>query len=323
MGCQFTERLLFQVIITMDRKLALINFIDIVLRVPSLFILDEAFQSSLADLGLYPSSLLPLHKEADFDFVTGGNNHTLLKPHHSVENYDPTVFGNFSQSHKDVIEFGISITAQSYFDNVIHSLFLGHLIQIVLLTLSTAFSLFTLTLWTKHLVRFYEYMFSILLIAFSYHCNSQTYRLLPVSLITIFSVTLNLNLDGIFQVIPGICYVLCNIAIQLILACSYLFVNLRPSLPFVRELITLSFLVPSLAVAFPFRHELVPFGSIIVPCLHIVGLSLYHLPKVRLWLPHFLHEIKWNMSIAAPFFLHKIKWNMMSIAEILIIFQLS
>ena len=58
--------------IQMDTKQVLINFIDILLRVPSLFILDEIFHSSLADLGLYPSSLLPLHKEADFDNVTGG-----------------------------------------------------------------------------------------------------------------------------------------------------------------------------------------------------------------------------------------------------------
>jgi hypothetical protein len=119
----------------MDTKLTLINFIDIILRVPSLFMLDEAFQSNLADLGLYPSSLLPLHKEADFDYVTGGVNHTLLKPHHSINNYDSNVFGNLRQSHKNVIEHGFSISALSYFDSVIYGSVLGQLVQIILLML--------------------------------------------------------------------------------------------------------------------------------------------------------------------------------------------
>ena len=114
--------------------MALINLIDVFLRVPALFLLDEAFQSNLADLGLYPSSLLPLHKEADFDFVTGGVNHVLTKPRHSIENYNSTVFGNLSHSHASVIEYGIS-NALNYFDGIDNSCLLGSVLQILLLTL--------------------------------------------------------------------------------------------------------------------------------------------------------------------------------------------
>lgn len=89
----------------MDTKQIILNFLDILLRVPSLFILDEIFQSNLADLGLYPCTLLPLHKEADFDDVVGDSNHTLSRPLHSVANYDSGVFGNLSQSLINVIEF--------------------------------------------------------------------------------------------------------------------------------------------------------------------------------------------------------------------------
>lgn len=100
----------------MDIKLALINLFDILLRVPSLFLLDEIFHSSLADLGLYPSSLLPLHKEADFDFVTGESNHTLVKPYSSKENYDPAVFGNLTLGLTNVIQYGILTPIFSYLD---------------------------------------------------------------------------------------------------------------------------------------------------------------------------------------------------------------
>lgn len=117
----------------MEVKLALINFVDILMRVPALFILDEALQSNLGDLGLYPSSLLPLHKEADFDFVTGNVNHTLTRPHRSVGNYDSAVFGNITQGHQSVIEYGVPIIGLSYFDELVYNSFAGYSLQILLL----------------------------------------------------------------------------------------------------------------------------------------------------------------------------------------------
>ena len=117
----------------MDTKQALINFIDILLRVPSLFILDEVFQSNLADLGLYPCTLLPLHKEVDFDDVVGDTNHTLSKPLHSLANYDSTVFGNLSQSLINVIEFNGTTNSCFNFDIEVCQGFLGFLVQSALL----------------------------------------------------------------------------------------------------------------------------------------------------------------------------------------------
>ena len=118
----------------MDIKLALINLFDIILRVPSLFLLDEIFQSNLSDLGLYPSSLLPLHKEADFDFVTGESNHTLVKPYSSKDNYDPIAFGNLTLGLSNVIEYGISTPFFSYLDWIfINGGVLGILLQLFLL----------------------------------------------------------------------------------------------------------------------------------------------------------------------------------------------
>ncbi len=118
----------------MDTKQLLINFVDILLRVPSLFILDEVFQSNLADLGLYPCTLLPLHKEADFDDVVGDSNHSLSRPLHSITNYDSAVFGNLSQNLINVIEFdGITLSTFFSIDDSICEGFLGFIIQFVLL----------------------------------------------------------------------------------------------------------------------------------------------------------------------------------------------
>lgn len=117
----------------MDTKQAIISFIDILLRVPSLFVLDEVFQSCLSDLGLYPCTLLPLHKEADFDNVTGEANHTLLKPHHSVANYDSAIFGNLSENLVNVIEYGMYSPFSVVIDDVINYGICGAIIQIILL----------------------------------------------------------------------------------------------------------------------------------------------------------------------------------------------
>lgn len=117
----------------MDTKQILINLVDILLRVPSLFILDEVFQSNLADLGIYPCTFLPLHKEADFDEVVGDTNHTLSRPLHSLANYDSPAFGNLSQSLVNVIEFNGTSSTLFGSDITIFQGVLGSIIQFVLL----------------------------------------------------------------------------------------------------------------------------------------------------------------------------------------------
>lgn len=96
----------------------LLNFLDLILRVPSLLFLDEVFQSGIPDLGLYPYLLLPIHKENDFDTVTFESNHTLSKPQHSVINYNSAFFGNLSQNLISVIEYDVSSFVFSYFNDI-------------------------------------------------------------------------------------------------------------------------------------------------------------------------------------------------------------
>jgi hypothetical protein len=263
----------------MDTKQIIINFIDILLRVPSLFILDEVFQSNLADLGLYPCTLLPLHKEADFDDVVGDSNHTLSRPLHSIANYDIGVFGNLSQSLINVIEFDGSSLTLFNIDIAICQGLLGSILQLALLLsgkfivfillqfsclnstfnsiAATCAALFTLTLWTKHLVKIYEFLFSLLLVTASYHCNQQ-------ASISIATATLVL-----FRAIPGLIFIMLNIATQSVLASGYLVVNFGPSIPVLQGLLALCFLVPSLTVMIPLERNSFPLWCFLLLSLHI------------------------------------------------------
>lgn len=121
----------------MDTRLVLVGFMDILIRVPALFILDEVCQSKIAFLGLYPSTLLPLHKESDFDDVTGESYHTLLyDAHHSlVDVYNSSMFTNLNQNAVNVIEFNISTILSNSLDVSleVHSGIFEFLLQIIFL----------------------------------------------------------------------------------------------------------------------------------------------------------------------------------------------
>jgi len=265
----------------MDIKLALINLFDILLRVPSLFLLDEIFQSNLSDLGLYPSSLLPLHKEADFDFVTGESNHTLVKPYSSKDNYDPIAFGNLTLGLSNVIEYGISTPFFSYLDWIfINGGVLGILLQLFLLLSGILFSLFTLTLWTKHMVKMYSFLFSVFLINVSYRCNHQASINLGQASIMPLRSLLNLDLVTVFESIPAVFYVLWNIASQAVLASGYLFVHSKPSIPMLQGMLALSFIIPSFTVMLPLANNPVPMWGLILLSAHAVFVICFKLPKV-------------------------------------------
>lgn len=302
LGCQPV----FVIINTiMDTKQTLISFVDILLRVPSLLILDEVFQSNLADLGLYPCTLLPLHKEADFDNVTGDSNHTMSRPHHSVANYNQSVFGNFSQGLVSVIEYGISTSLFNCLDNVIYCGIIGYFVQIGLLLLgialfyfdharnmiivtflcsyitATCISLFTLTLWTKQLVKLYEFLFSILLIMVSFQCNQLVISSVTTALSVPFWTLLKLDFELILQArIPSMFYILGNVAIQSVLASGYLVVSFGPSTPFWQGLIAFSFLLPSLSVCVPIEPSGPLWCFVAVLSIHVGAVLLFNLTQV-------------------------------------------
>lgn len=135
----------------MDIRLVLVSFMDILIRIPALFLLDEVFQSKIAYLGLYPCTLLPLHKESDFDDVTGESYHTLFyEAHHSlVDLYNSSMFTKLNQNAINVIEFNISTTLSDFLDVGLEvcSGTCGFLMQIIILFTGNSY---TLLLSTGH-----------------------------------------------------------------------------------------------------------------------------------------------------------------------------
>ena len=129
--------------------------------------------------------------------------------------------------------------------------------------------MFTLTLWTKHLVKIYEFLFSLLLVTASYHCNQQASINIATATLVPFRSLWRLELEVIFRAIPGLIFIMLNIATQSVLASGYLVVNFGPSIPVLQGLLALCFLVPSLAVMIPLERNSFPLWCFLLLSLHI------------------------------------------------------
>jgi len=91
-------------------------------------------------------------------------------------------------------------------------------------------------------------MFSLLLVYVSYRCNQQTSGLpIGASPIPLRSL-LNLNFQAVFESLPGLFYIISNIATQSVLASGYLVVNFGPPNPLLQAILVfksrLSFFSP-------------------------------------------------------------------------------
>ena len=83
----------------------------------------------------------------------------------------------------------------------------------------------------------YEFMFSLLLVYVSYRCNQQTSGLpIGASPIPLRSL-LNLNFQAVFESLPGLFYIISNIATQSVLASGYLVVNFGPPNPLLQAIL--------------------------------------------------------------------------------------
>lgn len=115
----------------------------------------------------------------------------------------------------------------------------------------------------------YEFIFSVLLVFVSFHCNQQTSN--NVESTTIFPIRslLKWDLESVFQNLPSLFFVVCNIAIQSILASGYLVVNFGPSIPLLQVALALCFLIPSLTVMLPFDMNPLPQWCFLFLALHV------------------------------------------------------
>ena len=148
-------------------------------------------------------------------------------------------------------------------------------------------SLFTLTLWTKHMVKMYEMLFSVFLIVVSYRCNQQASNTLALTSISPLKSLLKLDLVAIYDSIPSMFYVVWNIGSQSVLASGYLLVNSRPAIPTLQGLLALSFIVPSFTVMLPLANNPLPLCGCLIVSIHAACVLMYKFPSVTESFPLF------------------------------------
>ena len=255
----------------MDTRLVLVGFMDILIRVPALFLLDEVFQSQMSFLGLYPCTFLPLHKESDFDDVTGESYHTLLyDAHHSlVDVYNSSMFTNLNQNAVNVIKFNISTILSNSLDVglEVYSGIFGFLLQIIFLFTGKSYqlllyqslfknnnvffsascvSVFALTLWTQHLVKIYTYLLCGSMVVLSQYLNLKVFNSVSSASISIMAAILNLDRTALSSLLTMLADVVGNFAIQTFLAVAYLLCQFQPIDKWLQGILGLCFILPSL-----------------------------------------------------------------------------
>lgn len=141
-------------------------------------------------------------------------------------------------------------------------------------------------LWTKQLVKLYQFTFSLLLIFVSYHCNRLILSHLAVVLSAPFWVIVSGELDMLLHGrIPAVLYFIGNLALQSVLASCYLTITSGPSTPFwvvAEGFVVLSFVLPSLTAIFPMEyHAAGPMWYFLaVVILHVSVVVLHNIPRV-------------------------------------------
>jgi hypothetical protein len=118
-------------------------------------------------------------------------------------------------------------------------------------------------------VKIYEFLFSLLLVTASYHFNQQASISLATATIVPLRSLWRLELEVVFRAIPGLFFIILNIATQSVLASGYLVVNFGPSIPVLQGLLALCFLVPSLTVMIPMERNTFPLWCFMLLSLHI------------------------------------------------------
>lgn len=214
--------------------------VEVMLRVPPLFMVDEFLKISLG---------LP---------VSSGE--------------EVSVLSNITIDHID-----ISDAATTYYDANFYNAFFFTLMKFFMCCLGCMSALCIFVLYTKHLIIVYLYLSSVGLVFVSYWTNVSAIKqiqaliLVPTSPLhstSILEDLLSLNMENLLDLNgPGI-LVVQNFALQFILAIIFRNVHLGPRHPTIQKLIPISFMAPSFLAMLPVPPNLLhhsPVFSSLLP----------------------------------------------------------
>ncbi|KAJ8715466.1 hypothetical protein PYW07_009948 [Mythimna separata] len=233
--------------------------VEVLLRVPPLFVVDEFLKISLG---------LP------------------------VSSGEESVLGNITV---DGIAVDLTDPDVNYYDANFYNAFFFTIVKFLVCCLGCMSALCIFVLYTKHLIIVYLYLTSVGLVFVSYWTNvSAIKQVQALTLVensphhssSLLEDILNLNVKNLIDVDgPGI-LVIQNYAIQFLLAVLFKYVHLGPRHSTVQKLLPLSFMAPSFLAMLPVPPNLLhhsPVFSTLLPLLlvkYVLWSSAYNVIQV-------------------------------------------
>uniref|UniRef100_A0A224X8X4 Putative e3 ubiquitin ligase n=1 Tax=Panstrongylus lignarius TaxID=156445 RepID=A0A224X8X4_9HEMI len=225
----------------MSLQTRLLSLVDVLLRVPPLFIIDELFRMGL---GLPQGHSIPSNYE---------KNETI----HIVD-----IDGEL------VTETGSPIFQ---YDAQFYKLFFMVLLKFIFSCIGCLAALCTFMLWTKHLLIVYMYLISVGVVFVSYWGNVTTIKTIMMSMnespTSILEDILSLNFERLLR-IDGYGMVLIeNCAAQCGMAYIFSYVHLGPKYPLLQKSWPIIFLAPSFLCLLPLPQSLLHHAPVFAAVL--------------------------------------------------------
>ncbi|KAM3957997.1 TRC8 ring finger protein [Aphomia sociella] len=232
--------------------------VEVLLRVPPLFVVDEFLKISLG---------LP---------VSSGE--------------EVSVLSNVTVDHVDIFD-----TDANYYDANFYNALIFTLLKFLICCLGCMSALCIFVLYTKHLIIVYLYLMSVGIVFVSYWTNVSAIK--QIQALTLTSATvqpatsilediLNLNMKNLLDLDgPGV-LVIQNFAIQFTLAVLFKNVHLGPRQATMQKLLPISFMAPSFLAMLPVPPNLLhhsPVFSALLPLFlvkYVLWSSLYNVIQV-------------------------------------------
>lgn len=206
-----------------------LGLVEVVLRVPPLFVIDEILKIGL---GLTELS------------------------EHDLSNFGEEEYEKVASTYNNVT------TSAMPYDPVVYKFILMSVVRLLFSALGcvTAICLFVLS--TKHLMVVYMYLMSVGLVFLSYWSNISTVKLLVSSIDSsngTFSIAhniLSLNLEQIIEHKLCFVHILQNYILQSLLSLIFVNIHLGPRYPILQKLLPASFLTTSVSLLLPIPPSL-------------------------------------------------------------------
>ncbi|XP_076650990.1 TRC8 ring finger protein [Halictus rubicundus] len=217
------------------------NFVDIIIRVPPLFVIDELLK---IDFGLSQESTVSLPS-------------TIISYTDATSTPTPIQIGPFD------------------IRNPTYKIYLIIILKFLCCTLGCIAAMCTFMLWTKHLIKVYLYLISVGVIVLSHWANTSTMKAIIAYVTThetrtsILDDILSLDIEAILNEGPGF-FMIQNYILQCLLASIFCYNHQAPKHPILQKLLVLSFMAPSFLGIYPLPMQVLHHAPMFAALLPMI-----------------------------------------------------